>query len=117
VFISFSLDLSIQCVDRYLIYLLFLTKQDGGISMHLHGVPSQILCRVINVELKVSGLSHLFFLHLLPLIFSDKQALLWSFMQSENDFIHACLILLPELDVSVIHSICFPVFLTIALNS
>ncbi|XP_051181332.1 uncharacterized protein [Lolium perenne] len=41
--------------------------QDGGISMHLHGVPSQILCRVINVELK-----------------------------SENDFVHACLILLPE---------------------
>ncbi|KAM0866463.1 hypothetical protein ACQ4PT_042619 [Festuca glaucescens] len=41
--------------------------QDGGISMHLHGVPSQILCRVINVELK-----------------------------SENDFVHACLILIPE---------------------
>ncbi|CAM0874065.1 unnamed protein product [Alopecurus aequalis] len=44
-------------------------EQTGGISMHLPGVPSRILCRVLNVELK-----------------------------SENDFVYACLVLLPELN-------------------
>ena len=95
-----------SCNQHKILFEVFVAmiNQSGGVSKHLKDVPSQITCRLLNLELKVICLP------LLPLMFYAKQSFpvsfcewehlyLLTFVQSKKDFVYALLLLEPEPNV------------------
>lgn len=74
-------------------------NQDSNRPMPSHGLPSKILCRVVNVQLKVSFFSSMFLIHKMhdSTVYDEQSIVLQA--ERDTDEVFAQVSLVPEHEV------------------